>query len=150
MDRVAHGLRAHGLEAGGVLSCQLPNWSEAVVLFLAALRVGAVVNPIPPTYRASELRFMLGLLESQVAVVPAGFRGFDHAGMLAALRPALPHLRHVFVARGEGPDGTTPLATLTEGSWEARSDRGALRRHGRQPRSTKWCSPRAPPASPRA
>ena len=126
VDRVAHGLRAHGLEAGGVLSCQLPNWSEAVVLFLAALRVGAVVNPIPPTYRASELRFMCGLLESQVAVVPAGFRGFDHAGMLAALRPALPHLRHVFVARGEGPDGTTPLATLTEGSWEARSDRGAL------------------------
>jgi cyclohexanecarboxylate-CoA ligase len=126
VDRVAHGLRAHGLEAGGVLSCQLPNWSEAVVLFLAALRVGAVVNPIPPTYRASELRFMCGLLESQVAVVPASFRGFDHAGMLAALRPALPHLRHVFVARGEGPDGTTPLATLTEGSWEARSDRGAL------------------------
>jgi cyclohexanecarboxylate-CoA ligase len=126
VDRVAHGLRAHGLEAGGVLSCQLPNWSEAVVLFLAALRVGAVVNPIPPTYRASELRFMLGLLESQVAVVPAGFRGFDHAGMLAGLRPALPHLRHVFVARGEGPDGTTPLATLTEGAWEARSDRGAL------------------------
>jgi cyclohexanecarboxylate-CoA ligase len=126
VDRVAHGLRAHGLEAGGVVSCQLPNWNEAVVLFLAALRVGAVVNPIPPTYRASELRFMLGLLESQVAVVPARFRGFDHAGMLAALRPALPRLRHVLVARGEGPDGTTPLAALTDQAWEARGDRGAL------------------------
>jgi cyclohexanecarboxylate-CoA ligase len=126
VDRVAHGLRAHGLEPGGVLSCQLPNWSEAVVLFLAALRVGAVVNPIPPTYRASELRFMCGLLESQVAVVPASFRGFDHAGMLAALRPVLPRLRHVLVARGEGPDGTTPLAALTDQSWEARSDRGEL------------------------
>jgi cyclohexanecarboxylate-CoA ligase len=126
VDRVAHGLRAHGLEPGGVLSCQLPNWSEAVVLFLAALRVGAVVNPIPPTYRASELRFMCGLLESQVAVVPAAFRGFDHAGMLAALRPELPHLRQVVVARGEGPDGTTPLAALTDRAWEVRSDRGAL------------------------
>ncbi|HTI54196.1 MAG TPA: AMP-binding protein [Verrucomicrobiae bacterium] len=126
VDRVAHGLRAHGLEPGGVLSCQLPNWSEAVVLFLAALRVGAVVNPIPPTYRASELRFMCGLLESQVAVVPASFRGFDHAGMLAALRPELPHLRQVVVARGEGPDGTTPLAALTDRAWEVRSDRGAL------------------------
>jgi len=62
VDRVAHGLRAHGLEPGGVVSCQLPNWNEVVVLFLAALRLGAVVNPIPPTYRASELRFMLGLL----------------------------------------------------------------------------------------
>lgn len=126
VDRVAHALRAHGLEAGGVISCQLPNWNEAVVLFLAALRVGAVINPIPPTYRASELRFMLGLLESQVAVVPAHFRGFDHAGMLAALRPALPRLRHVLVAGGEGPDGTTPLATFTEQPWEACGDRRAL------------------------
>jgi cyclohexanecarboxylate-CoA ligase len=126
VDRVAHALRAHGLERGGVISCQLPNWNEAVVLFLAALRVGAVINPIPPTYRASELRFMLGLLESQVAVVPARFRGFDHAAMLAGLRPALPRLRHVLVAHGEGPDGTMPLAALTDQPWEARSDRGAL------------------------
>jgi cyclohexanecarboxylate-CoA ligase len=126
VDRVAHGLRAHGLEPGGVVSCQLPNWNEVVVLFLAALRLGAVVNPIPPTYRASELRFMLGLLESQVAVVPARFRGFDHAGMLDALRPALPRLRSVFVARGDGPDGTTPLAALTDEPWEARSDRRPL------------------------
>jgi len=126
VDRVAHGLRAHGLGPGGVVSCQLPNWNEVVVLFLAALRLGAVVNPIPPTYRASELRFMLGLLESQVAVVPARFRGFDHAGMLDALRPALPRLRSVFVARGEGPDGTTPLAALTDEPWEARSDRRPL------------------------
>jgi cyclohexanecarboxylate-CoA ligase len=69
---------------------------------------------------------MCGLLESQMAVVPASFRGFDHAGMLAALRPALPRLRHVLVARGEGPDGTTPLAALTDRAWETRSDRGAL------------------------
>jgi cyclohexanecarboxylate-CoA ligase len=126
VDRVAHGLRAHGVEPGGVISCQLPNWNETVVLFLAALRLGAVINPIPPTYRASELRFMLGLLGSQVAVVPATFRGFDHAGMLAALRPALPRLQHVFVARGAGPEGTSPLATLTDEAWETRPGRRGL------------------------
>ena len=126
VDRVAHGLRAHGVERGSVISCQLPNWNETVLIFLAALRLGAVVNPIPPTYRASELRFMLGLLESQVAVVPAVFRGFGHAGMLASLRPALPRLEHVFVARGQGPEGTLPLATLTDEAWEARAGRGGL------------------------
>ena len=121
VDRAAHGLRAHGLERGGVLSCQLPNWNEAAVLFLAALRLGAIVNPIPPTYRASELRFMLGLLGSQVAVVPAQFRGFDHAGMLSALRPALPALRHVLVARGGGPEQTRPLQALLDEPWERRA-----------------------------
>ena len=126
VDRVAHGLRAHGVEPGRAISCQLPNWNEAIVLFLAALRVGAVINPIPPTYRASELRFMLGLLESQVAVVPATFRGFDHAGMLAGLRAELPRLEHVFVARGDGPAGTTPLEALTGEPWEARAGRRDL------------------------
>ncbi len=122
-DRVAHGLRSHGVEPGRVISCQMPNWSEAIVVFLAALRLGAVINPIPPTYRAREVRFMLGLLESQVAVVPATFRGFDHAGMLAGLRAELPRLEHVFVARGDGPAGTTPLRTLTDEAWEAREGR---------------------------
>ena len=126
VDRVAHGLRAHGVERGSVISCQLPNWNETILIFLAALRLGAVVNPIPPTYRANEIRFMLGLLESQVAVVPAAFRGFNHAGMLASLRPALPRLAHVFVARGQGPEGTVPLATLTDQAWEARAGRAGL------------------------
>ena len=122
-DRVAHGLRSHGVEPGRVISCQMPNWSEAIVVFLAALRLGAVINPIPPIYRAREVRFMLGLLESQVAVVPATFRGFDHAGLLAGLRPELPRLERVFVARGEGPAGTTPLRALTDEAWEAREGR---------------------------
>ncbi len=83
VERVAHGLRAHGVDRGSVVSCQLPNWNECVLVLLAAGRLGAVVNPIPPTYRASELRFMLGLLGSQVAIVPAIFRSFDYTEMLA-------------------------------------------------------------------
>ena len=126
VERAAHGLRAHGLDRGGVLSCQLPNWNETVVLFLAALRLGAIVNPIPPTYRASELRFMLGLLRSQVAVVPAHFRGFDHAAMLVALKPALPTLRHALVARGPAPEGARPLEALLDEAWEARPGREPL------------------------
>lgn len=126
VERVAYGLRAHGVERGGVLSCQLPNWTEFMLLFLAASQLGAVVNPIPPTYRASELRFMLSLLESQVAIIPAAFRGFDYVGMLAALRPQLPRLEHVFVARGGVPEGMTPFALLTDTAWEARAGRRPL------------------------
>ena len=53
VERVAHGLRAHGVEQGSAISCQLPNWNEFVLVFLAAGRLGAVVHPIPPTYLAS-------------------------------------------------------------------------------------------------
>jgi cyclohexanecarboxylate-CoA ligase len=126
VERVAHGLRAHGLAPGSVVSCQLPNWIEVAVLFLAAERLGAVVHPIPPTYRASELRFMLGLLESRVLVVPATFRGFDYTRMLAELRPALPHLAHVFVARGAPGPGMQPWSALAEEPWETRPPRAPL------------------------
>jgi cyclohexanecarboxylate-CoA ligase len=126
VDRVAHGLRAHGVEPGGVISCQLPNWNEFVLVFLAASRLGAVVNPIPPIYRASELRFMLGLLESQVLIVPAVFRGFDHRELAAQIKAGLPRLERVFVARGKAQDGMEPFAALTDTAWEARSDRRPL------------------------
>jgi cyclohexanecarboxylate-CoA ligase len=42
VDRVAAGLAGRGVERGSVVAVQLPNWSEAVVVFLAALRLGAV------------------------------------------------------------------------------------------------------------
>ena len=126
VERVAHGLAAHGVERGRVIACQLPNWSEFIVVLLAAARLGAVVNPIPPIYRASELRFMLGRLESCVVVIPRTFRGFDHAAMLAGLRPDLPRVEHVFVARGRPGDGMLPFAALTDTAWEAREGRRAL------------------------
>jgi acyl-CoA synthetase (AMP-forming)/AMP-acid ligase II len=73
-ERIAHGLRAHGVEPRTAISVQLPNWSECILVLLAASRLGAVVNPIPPAYRASELSFMASLLESHVLIVPAQFR----------------------------------------------------------------------------
>jgi len=126
VERVAHGLSAHGVEPGRVISCQLPNWNETIVLFLAAARLGAVLNPIPPTYRASELRFMLGLLESQVMVIPEVFRGFSHVEMLAGLRPDLPRVEHVFVVRGTPAAGMHAWTTLTDTAWESRAGKRPL------------------------
>lgn len=126
VERVAQGLAAHGLGRGDVISCQLPNWNEFIIVLLAAARLGAVVHPIPPIYRASELRFMLNRLESRVVVVPGTFRGFDHPAMLAALRPEVPSVEHVFVARGRSGDGMLPFTALTDTAWEAREGRKGL------------------------
>jgi cyclohexanecarboxylate-CoA ligase len=126
VERLAHGLRAHGVGPGSVVSVQLPNWNEWVLTALATARAGAIINTIPPTYRAHELKFMLNLLESHVLVVPETFRGFSHAGMVAALRPAVPKLAHVFVARGTPGDGMRPFSELTDQAWEARAGREAL------------------------
>ena len=126
VDRVAQGLAAHGVRQGTVVSCQLPNWIEFALVFLAVELLGAVINPIPPTYRASELRFMLGLLETSVLVIPAGFRGFDYTQMARALWGDLPRLEHVFVARGQAPSDMKPFSLLTTEAWEDRQGRRPL------------------------
>ncbi len=126
VERVAHGLQAAGVEPGTVVSVQLPNWNEWVLVALATVRLGAILNPIPPTYRASELRFILGTLESPVFVVPARFRNFDYVAMVEALRADTPALREVFVCRGQPGAGMRPFAWLTETAWEQREGRRPL------------------------
>ena len=55
----AASLAALGVGRGEVVSWQLPNWHEAVVLHHAVLRLGAVSNPIVPIYRHREVGYIL-------------------------------------------------------------------------------------------
>ena len=100
--RLAAFFRARGLQAGDVLSFQLPNWTETVVIALAARLLGLAINPIPPIYRESELLYILGDCTSKLLFIPGVFRNHDHAAMMAGLRGALPALRDVVAVRGDG------------------------------------------------
>jgi cyclohexanecarboxylate-CoA ligase len=126
VERVAYGLAEHGIASGSVISCQLPNWTEFLVLALAATRLGAILNPIPPTYRANELRFILDVLEAQALVVPRRFRNFDYVEMVEGLRGQAPRLERVWVARGTPGRDMLPFASLLETAWEARAGRRPL------------------------
>jgi cyclohexanecarboxylate-CoA ligase len=99
-DDCALGLLALGIRKGDVVTAQLPNWNEFVVLTLALERIGAVINPVAPIFRQRELRVMLGLAQSVAAVVPASFRGWDYPAMYADLRRDAPSLRHLVVVDG--------------------------------------------------
>lgn len=102
--RAAAALRRLGLCRGDILGLQSPNWWEAVVIVLACMRAGIVVNPLMPIFRQNELSFMLGFAEAKAFVVPSGFQNFDFEAMAAELRSSLPKLQHVIAMRGEGPN----------------------------------------------
>lgn len=127
--RAAGALRAMGVGVGDIVAVQVPNWWEFVVASLACGRIGAVVNPLMPIFRERELEFMLGFAEAKVLIVPAMFRGFDHAAMAEGLRQRLPKLQQVLVVDGIGDNGFDRV--LLEGSArvEAPADpkAGALR-----------------------
>src|SRR4051812_35870892 len=76
--QLAAALRAMVLAPGQVISFQLPNWRETMVINLAAAMNGLVVNPIVPIYREKEVTFILRDCRAQVFFIPASFRGFDY------------------------------------------------------------------------
>ncbi|GLY68811.1 AMP-binding protein [Amycolatopsis taiwanensis] len=97
VDRCALGFLELGVRPGDVVSFQLPNWIEWIVVHYAASRIGAISNPLIPIYREREVGFMVGLAKSKVLVVPQEFRGFDHPAMIDRIRPQWPDLEHVLV-----------------------------------------------------
>jgi cyclohexanecarboxylate-CoA ligase len=120
VDRIAAALLEFGIGKGDVVAFQLPNWWEFIAFFYACNRIGAVANPLMPIFRQRELRFMLGFSGAKVVVVPARWRGCDHAAMLEEIRPDLPDVRHVLVVGGRGQDSfearclARPAPTRTE------------------------------------
>src|SRR5579862_5189898 len=125
------GLRAAGVRRGDTVSWILPNWLEAAVTHFAAVRLGAISNPIVPIYRHREVEFILREARSRVVIIPAVYRNFDYAAMIEDLRPQLFDLDHVFVVAGaaDGRGSFEPFETLLEprlgDGGEADGDRSA-------------------------
>lgn len=99
VSRLARGLRGLGVGPGDVVSWQLPNWLEGVLLTFALDRIGAVSNPILTIYREREVVFVVRQARSKVLVVPGVLRGLDHRELARTVRAEAPDLAHVVVAR---------------------------------------------------
>lgn len=113
--RLAAALYDRGVRPGDVVSFQLPNSADAVIVFHAVHRVRGVANPIVPIYREREVGFILGQAHTKVAFVPGIHRGFDHLAMYAALRQRLPDLELVVTTGRGAPDsGAVDLRSLID------------------------------------
>ena len=105
-SRLAHAMRAHGVQAGDRVALFLPNVPAFAMAYYAAQRSGAVTVSINAIFKSAEVQFLvedsgsevLFTLEEMVPQVP---------------RAALPALRHVVVcdaAAGAAPAGCVALA----------------------------------------
>jgi cyclohexanecarboxylate-CoA ligase len=119
-DRIAVGLSRLGVGRDDVVSCQLPNWWQFTLTYLACSRIGAVMNPLMHIFRERELSFMLKHGESKVMIAPKSFRGFDYESMVTGLQPSLPGLAHVVIVGGEGANSFEALLSGPE--WENEPD----------------------------
>ncbi|EPF75569.1 cyclohexanecarboxylate-CoA ligase [Acinetobacter rudis] len=108
-NKMALGLKQLGVKKNDVVSCQLPNWWEFSLLYIACRRIGAVFNPLMPIFRERELSFMLQHCESKVFIVAKQFKKFDHEQLAYKLKDSLEHLEHVVVIDGQGSNSFAAL-----------------------------------------
>jgi len=112
VDLLARHLARLGVVPGDVISVQLPNWAEFTIVYLAAAKVGAVINPLLPIYRAKELCYILKFARTKLVFVPGVFRKFDYRRLYRELRAELPDLQGVVVVGGDCPDDMLDFAAL--------------------------------------
>ncbi|MGV0838227.1 AMP-binding protein [Mycolicibacterium thermoresistibile] len=106
------------IPAGSVVSFMLPNWYEAAVIYLGATLAGMVVNPILPSLRDRELRFILDDADSRLIFIPEVFGTHDYAAMLDRVTSGMSRPPEVVVVRGGGRGAQIRYDALVTGRVE--------------------------------
>jgi acyl-CoA synthetase len=125
--RFAGGLVAAGVRPGDVVSYQLPNRVEALVVLYGAAMAGAVLVPVVHFYGPKELAFILEQSGSVLHVASATQAGMDAGALEAHVRGSLTIPPEFVVVGGAAPgqrefeslEGSPALDRLPERSAEA-------------------------------
>ncbi|MBV8951160.1 MAG: AMP-binding protein [Actinobacteria bacterium] len=95
--RLARGLIARGVRRGDRVGLWSANRHEWVVAQIALARIGAVLVPVNPAYRRSELEYGVNRAEISFLLMAPAFRATDFTRIVETIRPSTPSLREVVV-----------------------------------------------------
>ncbi|TQL97228.1 acyl-CoA synthetase (AMP-forming)/AMP-acid ligase II [Actinoallomurus bryophytorum] len=126
VERLAASLLRTGIRAGDVVGVQLPNIAELVATYLAVIRIGGVVSPLPVQYREHELEMLARLAGFDAFVTTSRIRDRQNALVVAEVLPDLP----VFAFGAGAPVGVvhldgapaTPADRALVAEWPRRTD----------------------------
>jgi fatty-acyl-CoA synthase/long-chain acyl-CoA synthetase len=121
VNRLAHALRAAGVEPGTkVVWCGM-NSIDVVRMMAAARKLAATAVPLNYRLTADEAAFVVDDCDAELVWVDAEF-----APLCAEVRPRTPKVRHIVVFDGPCPPGTLAAEELCAGaSEEEPAQRGA-------------------------
>ena len=113
VDRLCLVLLEQGIGRDDIVLVMLPNCIEQFVVYLACLRLGVVVTPVPVQYREHELEHILSLTEARAVCTftHIGRPGHQHhsGAMFCALRTRHVSLRTVLSWGDEALQGVVHL-----------------------------------------
>jgi crotonobetaine/carnitine-CoA ligase len=115
-NRLAHALRAVGVQHGDRVATLLENRAEQVVSFFAALKLGAIQVPINNAYKGEFLRHQLADSGAKVFILQGDFA----SRAVEVVGPETPDLRHVVVV--DPPDAVIDAVPAL--TWQDALDAG--------------------------
>ncbi len=98
IDRLAIHFEEMGVKRDDVILIQLPNVVDAVLVYLAAARIGAISSPLAMMVREHELEHALRLTDAVAIISVSQFAGFDHLKMMRGLQQGFKQLKHIILA----------------------------------------------------
>ena len=98
---IAAGLLNRGICEGDVVGVQLPNRAEGVLVICALEKMGAIVCPLVPAYRANEIAFIVRTTQMKAIFVPGVYRDFDHIGLASKVAKSEPSLKVIITLEGK-------------------------------------------------
>lgn len=82
VDGLAKGLMAAGVATGDRVGIWAPNCGEWILTQYATAKIGAILVNVNPSYRLSELEYVVGQSGMTLMVSAVAHRGSDYRGML--------------------------------------------------------------------
>ncbi len=92
---LANWMLAKGIESGDRIAFQLPGWCEFTVIYLACLKIGAVSVPLLPSWRESELVWVLNKCQAKMFFAPTLFKQTRPVDLILPLQNQLPQLQQI-------------------------------------------------------
>ena len=92
-DRLATWLSDAGVGNGDVVSLQFPTWADFCVAYVACLKLGAVIHPLPLAFNEPDMRYSMAKVGTKALICPTRFRHSEYETAAVHLRDELPSLQ---------------------------------------------------------
>ena len=112
-SRLAAWLVDQGVQPGDVVSFQMPTWAEFCIVYVALLKVGAVMHPVPRKYNDADLVYDMNLVSSRAFICPTKVAKIDFEEQILSILDKIPSLGPVALVDKAAPK-RSDLPTISE------------------------------------
>jgi len=108
-----------GIRKGDVITCQLPDCYQMMIINLASVKLGTVFNPVAPIYKERELGFILKQSKAKVLFVSEVCGKDNYISIMKNMKSDLSSLELLIIVGDTAADGMTCYKDFERGDGAA-------------------------------